>query len=157
MGNKDTARKIDKEESVDLYDMPPLEGDEEVKEGKGSQIFTPDVLLTRLPILLAQINAGNSSSRLKNEVILHLSYQHNKITNKRYQNFCFNFDYLKDVDEKLKHETEFIIKSNESLSENKIKNEIEQLLLWAWKQYSWTQKTAKRVSHVNLFLTYDKK
>ena len=35
MGNKDTARKIDKEESVDLYDMPPLEGDEEVKEGKG--------------------------------------------------------------------------------------------------------------------------
>ena len=28
----------------------------------------------------------------------------------------------------MKHETEIIIKSNESLSENKIKNEIEQLL-----------------------------
>ena len=43
--------------------------------------------------------------------------------------FCFNFDWPKDVDENLKHEIEFIIKSNESLGENKIKKEIEQLLL----------------------------
>ena len=31
--------------------------------------------------------------------------------------------------ENLKHDIEFIIKNNESLPENKIKNEIEQLLL----------------------------
>ena len=43
--------------------------------------------------------------------------------------FCFNFDWPKDVDENLKHEIEFIIKSNESLAENKIKTKIEQLLL----------------------------
>ena len=43
--------------------------------------------------------------------------------------FCFNFDWPKDVDENLKHEIEFIIKSNESLAKNKIKNEIEQLFL----------------------------
>ena len=43
--------------------------------------------------------------------------------------FCFNFDWPKDVDENLKHEIEFNIKSNESLAENKIKNKIEQLLL----------------------------
>ena len=43
--------------------------------------------------------------------------------------FCFNFDWPKYVDENLTHEIEFIIKSNESLAENKIKNEIEQLLL----------------------------
>ena len=43
--------------------------------------------------------------------------------------FCFNFDWSKDVDENLKHKIEFIIKSNESFAENKIKNEIEQLLL----------------------------
>ena len=42
--------------------------------------------------------------------------------------FCFNFDWPKDLDENLKHEVEFVIKSNESLAENKIKNEIEQLL-----------------------------
>ena len=43
--------------------------------------------------------------------------------------FCFNVDFPKDVDESLKHEIEFTIKSNESLAENKIKNETEQLLL----------------------------
>ena len=30
----------------------------------------------------------------------------------------FNFDLPRDVDENLKHEIEFIIKSNESLTEN---------------------------------------
>ena len=34
----------------------------------------------------------------------------------------------KDVDNSLKHEIKFITESNESLSDNKIKNEIEQLL-----------------------------
>ena len=44
--------------------------------------------------------------------------------------FVFNFDWPKDVDENLKHEIEFIIKSNELLAENKIKkNKIEQFLL----------------------------
>ena len=43
--------------------------------------------------------------------------------------FCFNFDWPKYIDESLKHEIEFIIKSNESLADNKIKNDVEQLLL----------------------------
>ena len=33
--------------------------------------------------------------------------------------FCFNFDWPKDVNENLKHEIEFIIRSNESSAENK--------------------------------------
>ena len=43
--------------------------------------------------------------------------------------FCFNFDWLKYVDDNLKHEIQFIIKGNKSLAENKIKNKIEQLFL----------------------------
>ena len=39
--------------------------------------------------------------------------------------FCFNFDWPKDVDEDLKYEIVFIIKSNEFLAENKTKNKIE--------------------------------
>ena len=35
--------------------------------------------------------------------------------------FHFSFDFLKDVDENLKREVEFIINSNEPLAENKIK------------------------------------
>ena len=44
-----------------LSDMPPLEGDEETKRGKELKILTPSKLLTRLPILTAQIKAGNNS------------------------------------------------------------------------------------------------
>ena len=42
--------------------------------------------------------------------------------------FYFYFDQPKNVDENLKHEIEFMIKSNKCLAENKIRNEIEQLL-----------------------------
>ena len=68
--------------------MSLLEGTEEVKEGKGLKILTPDKLLTRLLILLAQIKAGKNSYKLKNEIrqILCLLHQHNKITKKVYNN-----------------------------------------------------------------------
>ena len=42
--------------------------------------------------------------------------------------FYFNFDLPKSFYENLKYETEFIIKNNDSLAENEIKNKIEQLL-----------------------------
>ena len=59
----------DKEESVDLSDIPPLESDEkEVKERKGLKILTPKKLLTRFPILLAEIKAENNSGKLKTEI-----------------------------------------------------------------------------------------
>ena len=59
----------DKEQSEDLSPMPSLKGDvEEVKEEKGLKILNPNKLLTRLPILLAQIKAGNNSYKLKNEI-----------------------------------------------------------------------------------------
>ena len=43
--------------------------------------------------------------------------------------FNFIFHWPKHVGENLKHETEFITKSNESLAESKVKSENEQLLL----------------------------
>ena len=71
--------------------------------------------------------------------------------------FYFYFNWPKDVDENSKHETEFIIKSNESLAENKIKNEIEQLLSkYKHGNNSWTQKRPRWVNHINLFLTCHK-
>ena len=63
--NKDES--TDKWESVDLSDMPPLEGDkEEVKEGTGLKILTSNKFLTRLQILLVQ--ARNNSNKLKSEI-----------------------------------------------------------------------------------------
>ena len=58
--------------------MPALEGEEEVKKEKGlNKIFTPNKLFTRLPLLLAQVKAGNNSYKLKNEIrqVLYLLYQ----------------------------------------------------------------------------------
>ena len=47
--------------------MLPLEGEGEVKEGKGLTILTPNKVLIKLSIILAQIKTGNNSSKLKNE------------------------------------------------------------------------------------------
>ena len=80
--------KLDDEEELD--DLSRLEGDEEeLKEGKELKNLTPNKLLTRLPILLAQIKAANNSYKLKNEIrqiLLYLLYQRNKITKKVYNN-----------------------------------------------------------------------
>ena len=86
--NLQIKKSIDKEEFADSSDVPPLEGDKEVKEGKVLKFLTPNKVLTRLPILLAQIKAGHNSYKLKNEIrqILYILYQHNKITQKVYNN-----------------------------------------------------------------------
>ena len=49
-----------------------------------------------------------------NEVI---TMEENMIVIKDPKTFCFNFDLPQDGDKNLKHEIEFIIKSNESLAE----------------------------------------
>ena len=82
------------EESTDLSEMLSLEGDEkEVKEEKRLKILTPNNLLTRFPILLAQIKAGNNSYKLEKEIrqILYLLYQHKEITNKVCNNLINSF------------------------------------------------------------------
>ena len=55
--------------------------------------------------------------------------EENLIVIREPKTFCFNFDWSKDVDENLKHEIKFVIKGDDSLAENKIKNKIEQLML----------------------------
>ena len=53
--------------------MPELESEESSQQkrnqqGKGLKILTPNQILSRLPISLAQLKAGNNSGRLKNEI-----------------------------------------------------------------------------------------
>ena len=55
--------------------------------------------------------------------------EENKIVIRDPKTFYSDFDWSKNVDENLKHDINFIIKSNESLAKNKTKNENEQLLL----------------------------
>ena len=50
------------------------------QEGKGIKILTPNQMLSRLPISLAQLKAGNNSKKLKNEIkqLLYSFYRSNK-------------------------------------------------------------------------------
>ena len=66
--------------------MPELESEEFAAErrnieGKGLKILTPDQMLSRLPITLAQLKAGNDSENLKNDSrqLLYSFYRSKKI------------------------------------------------------------------------------
>ena len=52
-------------EQPNTTDMPDLESEESAAQrrnepGRGIKIFTPDQMLSRLPITLAQLKAGNN-------------------------------------------------------------------------------------------------
>ena len=61
---------------------------EESQEGEGLKILTPNQMLKRLPIVLAQIKAGNTSESLLNEIrhIVYSLYRSKEITKKVYNN-----------------------------------------------------------------------
>ena len=58
------------------------------QEGTGLKILTPNQMLKRLPIALAQVKAGNNSETLLNEIrqIVYSLYRSKEITKKVYNN-----------------------------------------------------------------------
>ena len=60
----------------------------ESQEGEGLKILTPNQVLKRLPITLAQVKAGNNSESLLNEIrqIVYSLYRSKEITKKVYNN-----------------------------------------------------------------------
>ena len=60
----------------------------ESQEGKGLKILKPNQMLKRLPIALAQVQAGNNSERLLNEIIqiVYSLYRSKEITKNVYNN-----------------------------------------------------------------------
>ena len=67
-----------------------LEAKELAKEQEGTElkILTPNQMLKRLPIALAQVKAGNNSESLLNEIkqIVYSLYRSKEITKKVYNN-----------------------------------------------------------------------
>ena len=55
--------------------------------GQGLKILTPNQILSRLPITLAQLKTGNNSEKLKNEIrqILYSLYRSKKLTKQLYK------------------------------------------------------------------------
>ena len=57
------------------------------QKGQGLKILTPNQMLSRLPITLAQLKAGNNSEKLKNEIrqLLYSLYRSKKLTKQLYK------------------------------------------------------------------------
>ena len=80
------------DEQLDTTDISDLESEESAEkrknqQGKGLKIPTPNQILSRLPISLAQLKTGNNSETLKNEItqILYSLYSSKKLTKKIYK------------------------------------------------------------------------
>ena len=79
-------------DEMDTTIMPELESEESAEQrrnqqGKGLKILTPNQMLSRLPITLAQLKAGNNSEKLKNEIrqLLYSLYRSKKLTKQIYK------------------------------------------------------------------------
>ena len=57
------------------------------QQGSGLKILTPDQMLSRLSITLPQLNAGNNSEKLKNEItqLFYSLYRSKKLTKQIYK------------------------------------------------------------------------
>ena len=57
------------------------------EQGQGLKILTPNQTLSRLPISLAQLKAGNNSEKLKNEIrqLLHSLHRSKQLTKNIYK------------------------------------------------------------------------
>ena len=67
--------------------MPDLESEESAAQGRNQQeqelkVLTPQQMLSRLPISLAQLKAGNNSEKLENETrqLLYSLYHSKKLS-----------------------------------------------------------------------------
>ena len=80
-------RKIEKPDKIVKLVEEILSFNKQKQQGEGLKILTPNQMLSRLPIFLAQLEAGNSSEELKNEIRqLLYSFYHSKNITKQVHN-----------------------------------------------------------------------
>ena len=66
---KDNPLKTEENEKIIDIVEEVLELNSKNQFGLGLKILTPNQMLSRLPITLAQLNSGNNSEKLKNEIM----------------------------------------------------------------------------------------
>ena len=81
-------RKIEKPDNIVKLVEEILSFNKQKQEGQGIKMLTPDQVLSRLPISLAQLQAGNNSEELKNEIrqLLYSLYHSKNMTKQVYNN-----------------------------------------------------------------------
>ena len=85
--SKDDVDKIEKMNKIANIAERILYFNNENQEGSGLKILTTNQMLSRLPISLAQLKAGNNSENFKNEVrqLLYSLYRSKKLTKQLYK------------------------------------------------------------------------
>ena len=85
---KDKVFKVEENEKIIDIVERILELDNEKQLGQGIKILTPNQMLSRLPISLAQLQAGNNSEKLKNEIrrLLYSLYHSKNMIKQVYNN-----------------------------------------------------------------------
>ena len=80
-------KEIEKPDKILKIVKEILDFNKQNQIGKGLKILTPDQMLSRLPITLAQLKAGNNSEKLKNEIrqLLYSLYRSKKLTKQLYK------------------------------------------------------------------------
>ena len=84
---KDKVSRVEENEKIIDIVERILELNSEKQLGLGLKILTPNQMLSRLPITLAQLKAGNNSEKLKNEIrqLLYSLYRSKKLTKQLYK------------------------------------------------------------------------
>ena len=81
-------RKIEKPDKIVTIVKKILRFNQQNQKEKGLKILTPSQMISRLPINLAQLKAGNNSEKLKNEIrqLLYSLYRSKNMTKQVYNN-----------------------------------------------------------------------
>ena len=79
--------EIEKPDKILTIVKEILKFNREKQSGHGLKILTPDQMLSRLPVTLAQLKAGNNSEKRKNEIrqLLYCLYRPKKLTKQLYK------------------------------------------------------------------------
>ena len=87
---KMSEKEIENEDPKSIVEIVEeiVKFNEQNQQGQGIKTLTPNQMLSRLPIFLAQLQAGNNSEILKNEIrkLLYSLYRSKNITKKVYNN-----------------------------------------------------------------------
>ena len=84
---RDELSKVEEDEKIIHIVERILELNSKNQLGLGLKILTPDQMLNRLPITLAQLKAGNNSKKIKNEIrqLLYSLYRSKKLIKQLYK------------------------------------------------------------------------
>ena len=127
-------RKIEKLDKIVEIVEEILKFNKQKKEGEGIKILTPSQMLSRLPISLAQLQAGNNSEKLKNEIrqLLYSLYHSKNITKQVYNNL------MKPIWINNNNNIIIIIVTIKGIHYKK------------WRQFLWIQRIVKQMNHTDL-------